>query len=791
MISEAMKTITKYILMAAVVLMATACEKDSILSQYEGGVNFDIKMSAGSRTTSTDGSDVFTPEQMRVRIYRGDGALIRRYTKLGDIPSPLYLVEGSYSVVVDAGNLDNVAFKEPATADERKQKLCYAGSSTFTVGKNATANVEVNCPTINSKVTIGFDKKDSESDNLNSLFENRYLTDVQIKVAAISADGVTNFETLSAKADEADAPNLLFTYEDDDTEGGTQSGYFLMPEGVKSLIWAFKATHATDGEINTSGVVSKNVEAGKDYRVNFKYARTPDGAGGITVKIDESVETFDDKYSFKPQPEITGEGFDVTVASAYKDQAVVFYCESIYDLYNLSLNGGSFFVEGNVNNEHNITGLTCEKETDTKVKITLAPEYFVNFPSGAINLSFDMQDKDGDKVSETYNQPVVLMKQGLWEKETKFDLWSNMASFAAVVTDEGATNVQIQYREQGASEWNTVTAEKQSDNLTYIAQSLSPWTEGYDNGNGKTIYDPIPSKGIYANNTYEYQLVVDGNVKSSGTFNTTVNQAIPDADFEDGNLACFTESSSDATTWGSGTNDYAKLCYATTFEGMNNTQCAQLKAANAGVFGITQLAAGNLFLGSFKMSGTAGTVSFGIPYKDANGNSLWKARPTSLKLKYFTELGKIDRDDKSQSGKASVGGLTKESADYGSIYVAIVDWSSRHGVTSGTGTPTGMWSPENGADCVLEGKIIGYGIIYPRGTTKGNSMIDLEIPIHYYDKTAKPSGNYTLVIAAATSRYGDYMFGCSGSKMYVDNFHWGYDVPTNLYDETNNQTLPQ
>ena len=780
-----MKTIAKYILMAAVVLMATACEKDSILSQDEGGVNFDIKMSSGSRTTSTEGSDVFTPEQMRVRIYREDGALIRRYTKLGDIPSPLYLVAGSYSVVVDAGNLDNVAFKEPATANERKQKLCYAGSSNFTVGKNATANVEVNCPTINSKVTIGFDKKDSESDNLNSLFENRYLTKVQIKVAAISADGVTNFETLSAEADEADAPNLLFTYEDDDTEGGTQSGYFLMPEGVKSLIWAFKATHATDGEINTSGVVSTDVKAGNDYRVNFKYARTPDGAGSITVRIDESVETFNDKYSFKPQPEITGEGFDVTVASAYKDQAVVFYCESIYDLYNLSLNGSNFFDGGNVNNEHNITGLTCEKETDTKVKITLAPEYFVNFPSGAINLSFDMQDKDGDKVSETYPQKVVLMKQGLWEDETKFDLWSNMASFAAVVTDEGATNVQIQYREQGASEWNTVTAEKQSDNLTYIAQSLSPWTEGYDNGNGKTIYDPIPSKGVYANNTYEYQLVVDGTVKSSGTRTLSVTQNIEGGDFEDSSMDCFKNTSEGGGTltdggafpWGSGNNSTGMLCNQVTF---GNQNCAQLSAKKVNAVIMTTLAAGNLFLGSFYMKDLNGTVSFGIPYE-------WRARPTSLKLQYYTQFGKIDVGHHENK----LGGLAIGSPDQGSIYVAIVDWSGRHGVKSGTDYPSGMWSPENGKDCVSEGKIIGYGVVYPRGTTKGDSMIDLEIPIHYYDKTAKPSGNYTLVIAAATSRYGDYMFGCSGNIMHLDNFQWGYDVPTNLYDETNNQTLPQ
>lgn len=755
--------------MAAVVLMATACEKDSILSQYEGGVNFDIKMSSGSRTTSTDGSDVFTPEQMRVRIYRGDGALIRRYTKSSDIPSPLYLVEGSYSVVVDAGNLDNVAFKEPATANERKQKLCYAGSSNFTVGKNATANVEVNCPTINSKVTIGFDKKDSESDNLNSLFENRYLTDVQIKVAAISADGVTNFETLSAEADEADAPNLLFTYEDDDTEGGTQSGYFLMPEGVKSLIWAFKATHATDGDINTSGVVSKNVEAGKDYRVNFKYARTPDGAGGITVKIDESVETFDDKYSFKPQPEITGEGFDVTVASAYKDQAVVFYCESIYDLYNLSLNGGSFFVEGNVNNGHNITGLTCVEESDTKVKITLAPEYFVNFPSGAINLSFDMQDKDGDKVSETYPQKVVLMKQGFMELSNP-NLWANTADISAVVTKENVNSVGFKIRKKGTNDWSeefsasNVPAEAGDGFRIFKASTVASWTES-ENPNGHKIYTPNVAKSIFAGNTYEIQTVIDGvEYGSIREYAAPASaQTIQDGNMNNTELSCYQDKSDgSALFWGSG-NNWAKTNLCKYHELSTGNYCAKLTSSETMGF----LAAGNLFTGQFLMEGMGGTVSFGVKYD-------WSERPSSLKLKWAYDLKQVSMCKYEHPGQLAV-----DSPDYGSVYVCIIDWNSQHKVKSGDDYPTGVWSPEDGMTAVSEGKIIGYGVVYPTGNKGvGDNAIqleELEIPIHYYDKTAKPTkGNFSLIIAAATSRYGDYMNGAAGSTMYLDDFQWGY-----------------
>ena len=64
-------------LMAGVVMMATACEKELSGEQQEGAVNFDINLKAETR--AVNGGD-FTPETLKVRIYREDGALIRRYT---------------------------------------------------------------------------------------------------------------------------------------------------------------------------------------------------------------------------------------------------------------------------------------------------------------------------------------------------------------------------------------------------------------------------------------------------------------------------------------------------------------------------------------------------------------------------------------------------------------------------------------------------------------------------------------------------------------------------------------
>ena len=84
-------------LMAGVVLMATACEQELSTVAEEGAVNFDINLS--SETRAVNGGD-FTPEVLKVRIYREDGSLIRRYTSMEEIPAPLYLVGGNYTVLV-------------------------------------------------------------------------------------------------------------------------------------------------------------------------------------------------------------------------------------------------------------------------------------------------------------------------------------------------------------------------------------------------------------------------------------------------------------------------------------------------------------------------------------------------------------------------------------------------------------------------------------------------------------------------------------------------------------------
>ena len=105
--------------------------------------------------------------------------------------------------------------------------------------------------------------------------------------------------------------------------------------------------------------------------------------------------------------------------------------------------------------------------------------------------------------------------------------------------------------------------------------------------------------------------------------------------------------------------------------------------------------------------------------------------------------------------------------------VAIVDWNTRREVGSGTEAPTGTWDPEK-TTSVYEGPIIAYGSLFIDQSSTGGKMIDVQLPLNYYDTKAKPSGLYQIVISCSTSAYGDFMAGCKSNILYVDNFEWVY-----------------
>ncbi|MBP3474183.1 MAG: PCMD domain-containing protein [Alistipes sp.] len=792
-----MKTILKYIFLAAVALIVAACQEGlDQISTDEGMGNVKLNISTNEHTRVGEN---FTPEELRVRIYDEDDRLVRIYTEDDVIPEKIALVAGVYTFKVEARDKDHTTKFKGSDVDDDRTKIYYIGEDDVTVIAGGSVTAEVECDP--QHVRVGVILYEDEG-------ENKYLRNVGISLAAIQLTTDNNPTAVdNKKKDDFDTAYAASTGVDRLDFGTAVSGstasyegedyaYFLMPEGVSTISWVITGEHvapaedqpttaaegdstegsdstgSNDGATAPEGVVTKFdragqivVEPGKAYALQFRYSQLPDGSITIDVEVDETVETFDEQITFKPEPEIIPLDGNTWIEDEDNDNVYVvgasdisFNVTSINKIDGFGLNEEKLWNGDYVSDEAKKMITVTANGTDGKdFTVTVKPAFFATLAGG--EQDFRLSAYDG--TTEVGKFRTTFLNQGLVISETTSDLWANTATFKGVVTDTSATDVKVQFRKKGSTEWVVTDAATLNAGVATVT-SKAAWTES-KNVNDHTIFTPNTDKSIFANNTYEYQMIVGGVAYGPIVeYKTGSGQSIPYANFED-KLTCF-NGGTVASIWGSGNNSASpELCTFSTFANQTGSNCAKLDATTA----VGILAAGNLFTGKFDFNllQGKGTVSFGVKYDYA-------ARPSKLKLKIYHNIGTVDEG----SGKIDQG-----KPDQGSIFVCLVDWDSQHQVSSGTSSPTGVWSPEDGADVVpSSGKIIGYGVVYPEGKTKdddGNDvdyMVELEIPICYYDKVTKPSKDFTLVISAATSRYGDYKNGCKTNEMYVDDFQWVY-----------------
>ena len=348
---------------------------------------------------------------------------------------------------------------------------------------------------------------------------------------------------------------------------------------------------------------------------------------------------------------------------------------------------------------------------------------------------------------ETTNVKVALREA---------DLWQNTGTVTALISaDEYASGAALEYRIKGDTEWQPM--QESGYDAGILTATIAPEWKTETNPNGLTVYKLVPKKGLFAGHTYEFRLLVGGSEQGAPLeYTAPAGNTIPNGDMEDASMSCWTQNNKTAEFWGSGNNTFTKgLCTQASFAGGTR---AKLQATSA----VGVLASGNLFTGLFQKDLiTRGVVSFGQTYAR-------KARPRALKVQYFAEhIGPVDIDKKFG---APIG---MGDQDRARIMVAIVDWNARREVGSGTEPPTGTWDPQEAAS-TEQGKIIAYGSLFIDESSTGDRMIDTELELHFYDREAKPSGLYQLVISCSTSAYGDFMTGCKSNVLYIDNFEWAY-----------------
>ena len=376
-----------------------------------------------------------------------------------------------------------------------------------------------------------------------------------------------------------------------------------------------------------------------------------------------------------------------------------------------------------------------------------------------------------DLAGQQTTQRLTFYMPSLITYNEDADLWLNTASFTLKNIPAEATSVSVQYKKSTETAWQT--AEITGNNTK--AEIKPDWGTQFTAADWTTPNSVQPfwriteGTGVFANNTYDYKLTVDG-TEYKGQFTTKTDQIIPEGNMENTALPCFIlqNASKTSETWGSGNNKVLSECWLCqtdtyTFNAITS-KCAKLTTQTQSTIRKKVLAAGNLFYGQFAQNGTGGDVRFGQKYP-------WTARPKALQLTYKASVGTVNYVNSIQKIAAS-------QPDYARIFIAIVDWNSRHTVTSKTNltgttvTVSGAWDPETATN-PGEGEIIGYGSFWiKQGETDWQT---LEIPINFYNKENKPQAeNISLVISCTCNAYGDYMNGCSDNVMYVDDFKWVY-----------------
>ncbi len=408
----------------------------------------------------------------------------------------------------------------------------------------------------------------------------------------------------------------------------------------------------------------------------------------------------------------------------------------------------------------------------------------INMISGGMtatnNFTITLEDFSGRTLvrtmSFTCNSPKAT---GTIAYNNDADLWFNTATLTAKVENAGGGTVAVEYKLATETEWQT--AELVSGDTYKIAPKFADVAATDDRLAYKSH---VAGTGVWLGNTYDIRLTVDGAEIATATFDAGgTKDAIQDASMDNwsthyvsgtfvaGNVQ-YPNTDDGNLFWSNGNNKQTpNLCSQdSSIAGFNGVSCAKLKGGTA----LNIFAAGNLFSGQMAVEGLGGALAkFGQKFA-------YTGRPSAIKCRYKATISKMTHVGSKDTGN---GHVVNETIDPARIMFCIVDWSDRHVIKSGTSVdPTTFFNPET-ASSVNEGKVIGYGSLLVTETTAAgvngadeNGWVELTLPVCWYDTAAEnPSAsNFSIVISAASSAYGDYLTGSTNNELCIEDFEWVY-----------------
>ena len=630
-------------------------------------------------------------EDVVIKIYKVEGEeqnLVRRYTSLNDIPEHLALLAGDYVAMAQVGEKHIVSF----------DKKYYVGESSFTIEAGRVANVTVDCKIQSTIVRVEYDSSVVEK------LDAGYFTNVSV-AESYDADAIATGDIHSLRYEES------------------AEGYYVLPAEQTTLFWHFEGNHSVEGPIVKEGKI-EDVKPSVKYTLALKYSKDAPGGLIIEATVDESFEEYDDTLIFSPDPTVMGEGFN----EKEQQLSIVTRTYNVASLANISTM--TITVDGQVYDllAGDVAGVNVVKSDDMNYKVTITDEFFKVVAGGQYAVCFNIEDIDGGNLKKDINYNV----QGIMPLASgDYNLWHGNVTFKANVVDTSATTIKVAYSTDGAT-WTEVDAVAVGNGL-YTAENAD----------------------FACDRNYSYKLVVN-NVDCGKTLTiaTPTGAQIPNGDMERWSKPTWwlPYGEGDAPFWLTG-NEGGNMADATLTQpstdvrpGSTGTQSAYLKSQKASVMGIGKFAAGNLFTGTFAMSGVDGIVTFGRDFQFAG-------KPKSLSFWMKNNEGTINE------------GSQASGTDMYTIMVLITDGTTYAVNTKNTSTFLTMES------LATRDGIIAYG--YLQGTDSRAEWTQETINITYREdmKSVTPK---KIVVSFTPSGYGDYFCGSTSSWMYVDDIVLNY-----------------
>ncbi len=322
---------------------------------------------------------------------------------------------------------------------------------------------------------------------------------------------------------------------------------------------------------------------------------------------------------------------------------------------------------------------------------------------------------------------VVVLQKAVELELSSVNAWAYSAGLKGITNGKGTP--VLEYRKAADGEWATFSdLNVEGSSVSVVLNGLEPGQEYVARLNNGELISP------------------------EKTFTTGSAVQLENLNFDSWTKDNKYPNAAGYNVWDSANSSGATITTSPTTDAVKNN-AAKLESKKA----MGLLAAGNIFTGSFVsiafgQSGAGAKLNWGTPFT---------GRPLALRGYYKYSPKAIDM----AGGRyADMKGKT----DQCQILISLSDWKSPFLVNTST---------SEFVDFDNDPGIIAFGQF---NTDRPSSeYVKFTLPLVYRDNSRIPS---YIIIAGASSRYGDYFTGGVGSELFIDEFELVYD-PAELTKE--------